>query len=125
MRVNRLAVPMLWMMLSVLLSACSSTMTQPGASLYDRLGGRTAIAAVVDDFVGNVAADKRINGYFANANIPRLKQLLEEVLPKETAIKNFEVHHTDESGRSKAIRLNAREIHQRDGERLILLAIEV
>jgi len=58
-------------------------------------------------------------------NIPRLKQLLEEVLPKETAIKNFEVHHTDESGRSKAIRLNAREIHQRDGERLILLAIEV
>lgn len=78
MRVNRLALPLLWMMLSVLLSACSSTMTQPAASLYDRLGGKTAIAAVVDDFVGNVAADKRINGYFANANIPRLKQLLVE-----------------------------------------------
>ena len=34
-------------------------------SLYDRLGGKTAITAVVDDFVGNVAADKRINAFFA------------------------------------------------------------
>ncbi len=38
-------------------------------SLYDRLGGETAIEAVVDDFVGNVAADKRINGFFARADI--------------------------------------------------------
>src|SRR5258708_36429715 len=78
MRVNRVALPLLWMMLSVLLSACSSTMTQPAASLYDRLGGKTAIAAVVDDFVGNVAADKRINGYFSHANISRLQQMLVE-----------------------------------------------
>ncbi len=42
-------------------------------SLYDRLGGETAIAAVVDDFVKNVAADKRINGFFAKANIDLLK----------------------------------------------------
>jgi hemoglobin len=34
-------------------------------SLYDRLGGKTAIVAVVDDFVGNCAADKRINTFFA------------------------------------------------------------
>jgi hemoglobin len=34
-------------------------------SLYDRLGGNTAIVAVVDDFVGNCAADKRINAFFA------------------------------------------------------------
>lgn len=34
-------------------------------SLFDRLGGKTAIVAVVDDFVGNVAADKRINAFFA------------------------------------------------------------
>jgi len=33
---------------------------------------------VVDDFVGRVAADNRINGKFANANIPRLKMLLVE-----------------------------------------------
>jgi hemoglobin len=34
-------------------------------SLYDRLGGKDAIVAVVDDFVGNVAGDKRINAFFA------------------------------------------------------------
>ncbi len=48
----------------------------PKRSLYERLGGKKAITAVVDDFVGRVAADKRINGYFANANIPRLKMRL-------------------------------------------------
>lgn len=45
-------------------------------TLYERLGGRQAIVAVVDDFVGNVARDKRINGFFANTDIPRLKRLL-------------------------------------------------
>jgi hemoglobin len=33
-------------------------------TLYDRLGGTTAIATVVDGFVGNVAADTRINKFF-------------------------------------------------------------
>src|SRR5579859_6925278 len=33
-------------------------------SLYDRLGGKKAITAVVDEFVGRVAADNRINGLF-------------------------------------------------------------
>jgi truncated hemoglobin YjbI len=36
-------------------------------SLYDRLGGKKALVAVVDDFVGNVAGDARINGLFAQA----------------------------------------------------------
>jgi hemoglobin len=49
-----------------------------GKSLYERLGGTEAITAVVDDFVGRVAADTRINARFANANIPRLKTLLVE-----------------------------------------------
>lgn len=42
-------------------------------SLYDRLGGEAAIKAVVDEFVANVAADTRINKWFENANIDRLK----------------------------------------------------
>ena len=44
--------------------------------LYDRLGGKPAIQAVVDDFVGNVAGDQRINQRFAKADIPRLKVML-------------------------------------------------
>ena len=71
---------------SLALSACNSmgTPTAPTAasapqkSLYDRLGGKTAITAVVNDFVGRVATDNRINGKFATANIPRLKSMLVE-----------------------------------------------
>jgi hemoglobin len=47
-------------------------------SLYERLGGQAAIVAVVDDFVGNVAKDRRINRYFAKADIGRLKAKLVE-----------------------------------------------
>jgi len=47
-------------------------------SLYNRLGGKPAIAAVVDDFIANVAADGRISRRFESADIPRLKGLLVE-----------------------------------------------
>jgi hemoglobin len=47
-----------------------------GGSLYERLGGKDAITAVVDDFVGRCAADGRINGKFARTDIPRLKASL-------------------------------------------------
>ncbi|WP_439816285.1 group I truncated hemoglobin [Zavarzinia sp. CC-PAN008] len=50
------------------------------ASLYDRLGGTPAIAAVVDLFIANVAADPVINQDFAKTDIPRLKRLLVEQL---------------------------------------------
>jgi hemoglobin len=36
-------------------------------TLYQRLGGKKAITAVVDEFVGRVAADTRINHFFAAA----------------------------------------------------------
>lgn len=42
-------------------------------SLYNRLGGKPSITAVVDQFVANVAADRRINGRFTTTDIPRLK----------------------------------------------------
>jgi hemoglobin len=36
-------------------------------SLYERLGGKKSITAVVDEFVGRVAMDARINHYFGAA----------------------------------------------------------
>jgi hemoglobin len=45
-------------------------------SLYDRLGGEKAIKAVVDEFVANVVADKRINKFFAKADGAKLKEQL-------------------------------------------------
>ena len=38
---------------------------QAQKTLYQRLGERKAIVAVVDDFVNNCATDKRINAFFA------------------------------------------------------------
>ena len=61
---------------AVLAATPASAQMMMHKSLYDRLGGIDAIRAVVDDFVGNVAADKRINKFFANADIPRLKNNL-------------------------------------------------
>jgi hemoglobin len=63
------------MAVAVLGTGCGETMMAK-KSLYDRLGGKPAIQAVVDDFIGNVAADARINQRFAGANIPRLKTRL-------------------------------------------------
>ncbi len=55
---------------------CSTMESAPAASLYNRLGGKTAITAVVDQFVANVAQDQRINGRFATTDIPKLKRHL-------------------------------------------------
>jgi hemoglobin len=57
----------------VAVAGCTGTDPNAGKSLYDRLGGKTAIAGVVDQFVANVAADSRINERFATTDIPKLK----------------------------------------------------
>ena len=55
-------------MLAAFVTTASTAMfaqTAAQKSLYDRLGGQKAIVAVVDNFVAKVAADKRINAFFA------------------------------------------------------------
>jgi len=62
--------------LLMMAAACSTVESPSGkttASLYDRLGQKPAITAVVDEFVGNVANDNRINSRFSTTDIPRLK----------------------------------------------------
>jgi hemoglobin len=66
------------LLLAITLTACSQMEMKKEASLYDRLGGKPAITAVVDDFIGNVAGDARINGRFGGADIPHLKMMLVE-----------------------------------------------
>jgi hemoglobin len=46
------------------------------SSLYDRLGGKDSIVAVIDDFVARCANDSRINAKFSRTDIPRLKTML-------------------------------------------------
>jgi hemoglobin len=57
----------------------------PSASLYDRLGKKDAITAVVKDFVEErVAKDERIKAYFANSDIPHLEQMLVDQICEAT-----------------------------------------
>jgi len=49
-------------------------------SLYERVGGRAAITAVVDDAIENLAVDNRINARFGNASIPHLQKNLVDLL---------------------------------------------
>jgi hemoglobin len=58
---------------AVLVTAPAGAQTK---SLYDRLGGKPAITAVVAEFVARVAADARINHFFAHTDIDHLKKEL-------------------------------------------------
>lgn len=53
-------------------------------SLYDRLGGKAALDAVVGDFAGRVLADTRINKKFARSDAPRLVKNLTDFLCNAT-----------------------------------------
>jgi hemoglobin len=65
---------------AALIVGCATAEQKPMAAkqkpLYERLGGKDAITAVVDDFVARVAADTRINSFFATTDIPGLKRNL-------------------------------------------------
>ncbi len=57
-------------------TSSGSTKTAAKKPLYDRLGGKTSITAVVDLFIDRVGKDERINARFANIDIPHLKGML-------------------------------------------------
>ena len=58
-------------------------------------------------------------------NMPKLRKLLEEILPNNTVFNDFEVEHTFEIIGHKIMHLNARRIYRKSSQtQLILLAIE-
>ncbi|HBA73050.1 MAG TPA: hypothetical protein DCZ63_12940, partial [Geobacter sp.] len=58
-------------------------------------------------------------------DIPRLRVLIEEILPLDTVINGYEVEHDFQGIGRKTILLNARQIFREDiGSRIILLAME-
>ena len=52
--------------ISTAMATGQGAMAKQQKSLYSRLGGKKAITAVVNEFVGIVAADARINKFFAD-----------------------------------------------------------
>ncbi len=73
---QRRVVSLVAMSLVLMVGAAQAADGAKGKSLYDRLGGKGAITAVVETFVGNVGGDKRINGFFAGTDLGKLKMHL-------------------------------------------------
>jgi hemoglobin len=65
---------------AVFASSVATTTAHAQQPLYYRLGGYEAIFAVVDDFIKNVAADRRINGFFAHTDIPSFRRKLADFI---------------------------------------------
>jgi hemoglobin len=60
-------------MLALLLTAgCAGLPAEK--SLYERLGGVRVIYVIVDDFVGRVTTDTRINRFFKDTNLPLIRE---------------------------------------------------
>jgi hemoglobin len=68
------------MMLLCLLMAQTGTAKAQGDSLYKRLGGYDAIAAVTDDFIGRLATDKEVGRFFTGASESSQKRIRQLVI---------------------------------------------
>jgi hemoglobin len=60
--------------------ANETSIGQEKKSLYTQLGGYDAIAAVVDDFIGRLVADKRFSKFFVGHSEDSLKKIRQHVL---------------------------------------------
>ena len=49
-------------------------------SLYERVGGYNALAAVVDDFIGRLVADKQFEKFFRGFSIDSKKRIRQHIL---------------------------------------------
>jgi len=66
--------------LSLLLLTGSSVARAQEKSLYERIGGYNALAAVVDDFVGRLVADKQFERFFAGHSTDSKKRIRQHIL---------------------------------------------
>ena len=70
----------------LLVSSCAwsasaqSAAAQPASTLYKRLGGYDAIAAVTDDFIGRLAGDKQLSRFLVGLSADSQKRLRQHVV---------------------------------------------
>jgi hemoglobin len=61
-------------------SMMKSGQAGPEKSLYQRVGGYDAIAAVVDDFVGRLVGDKQFSRFFEGHSTDSLKRIRQHIV---------------------------------------------
>ena len=69
------------LVLSLLLTMSASAIAAPQQkSLYERVGGYDALAAVVDDFIVRLVTDKQFEKFFAGASNDSKKRIRQHIL---------------------------------------------
>ncbi|HJQ34542.1 MAG TPA: group 1 truncated hemoglobin [Pyrinomonadaceae bacterium] len=66
--------------LSIATLVSSAQGGQTNKSLYERLGGYNAVAAVVDDFVGRLVADKQFERFFVGHSTDSKKRIRQHIV---------------------------------------------
>jgi two-component system CheB/CheR fusion protein len=104
------------------------TVREPLVVLNSDLKILTANHSFFDTF--NVTSEDTIGNFLYDLgnrqwDIPKLRLLVEEILPKDTVINNYEVEHDFPGIGHKTVLLNARQIFRENiGSHIILLAME-
>ena len=67
-----------WLLVLLLIAGCAGLPAE--TTLYERLGGVRVIYVIVDDFVGRVTTDSRINRFFRDTNLPLIREQLTQLV---------------------------------------------
>jgi hemoglobin len=65
---------------SLITGVVIQTTAQDKKSLYERVGGYNALAAVVDDFIGRLVADPRFSKFFSGHSTDSQKHIRQHIL---------------------------------------------
>jgi hemoglobin len=76
----RLSLPFLLALLLAATFNIQPAVRAQDKSLYDRLGGYNAIAAVVDDFIGRLVSDKRFERFFVGHSKDSQKRIRQHIV---------------------------------------------
>ncbi len=66
--------------LSAIAESRTSVVQVTEKSLYERIGGYDALAAVVDDFIGRLVGDKRFEKFFSGHSVDSKKRIRQHIL---------------------------------------------
>jgi hemoglobin len=80
---SRIMLPVCALALALAWGAVPRTAAQDGTmkkSLYERLGGYNAVAAVVDDFVGRLITDKQFERFFVGHSTDSKKRIRQHIV---------------------------------------------
>jgi len=98
--------------LSLSLATLLSASAQDGTmkkSLYERLGGYNAVAAVVDDFVGRLVADKQFERFFAGHSTDSKKRIRQHIVDQFCAAAGGPCIYTGRTMKDSHVGLNISE----------------